>query len=63
MYKKANSRLAIISRVRKYITMETASEIYKKMVSPNLEYIDYMIESGSQDNVMKLDKLRFWKGL
>ena len=58
MYKKANKKLGILSRIRIFITDKTACKIYKTMVRPHLEYVDFIIESGSKIYVSKLDRLQ-----
>ena len=58
MYKKANKKLGILARIRIFITCETACKIYKTMIRPHLEYVDFIIESGSKIYVNKLDRLQ-----
>ena len=58
MYKKANKKLGIMSRIRIFITDKTACNIYKTMIRPHLEYVDFIIESGSKVYVNKLDRLQ-----
>ena len=46
MFKKANKKLGILSRIRMFITCNTATRIYKTMIRPHLEYVDFIVESG-----------------
>ena len=58
MYKKANMKLGILSKIRRFIKEGTAVKIYKTMIRPHLEYIDFIIESGNKDNIDRIDKLQ-----
>ena len=58
IYKKANKKLCIMSRIRIVITDKTASKIYKTMIRPHLEYVDFIIDSGSKKLVSKMDRLQ-----
>ena len=58
MYKKANIRLGILCKIRRLITESTASRIYKTMIRPYMEYIDFIVESGTKEKIEKLDKLQ-----
>ena len=37
---------------------QTAEKIYKCMIRPHLDYIDFVINSGSADRIQKLDNLQ-----
>ena len=58
MYTKAKRKLGIMSRIRIFSTDKTACNIYKTMIKPHLEYVDFIIESGSKVYVNKLDRLQ-----
>ena len=58
MYKKVNSRLGILSEIRKFIFDVTASRIDKTMIQPHLEYINFVIASCRKDRIKKLNKLQ-----
>ena len=58
MYKKANKKLGILSKIRMFISSKTSAKIYKTMIRPHLEYVDFIIESGSKKLVSKLDRLQ-----
>ena len=58
IYKKANKKLGIMSRIRYFITDITACRIYKTMIRPHLEYVDFIIESGRKNLVNKLDRFQ-----
>ena len=40
----------------------TAVGIYKTMIPPHLEYIDFVVESGTKEVITKLDKIEPFKG-
>ena len=40
------------------ISEKTAIRIYKCMIRPHLDYIDFTIDSGSADRIQKLDNLQ-----
>ena len=58
MWKKANSKLGILSKIRHFISEKTAVRIYKTMIRPHLDYIDFVVESGSADHIRRLDDLQ-----
>ena len=58
MFKKANSKLGILSKIRRFITEETAVRIYKVMIRPYLEYVDFAIDSSSKEKVDRIDRLQ-----
>ena len=58
MWKKANSKLGILAKIRRFITEKTAVRIYKTMIRPHLDYIDFVVESGSTNRVQRLDNLQ-----
>ena len=58
IWKKTNNKIGTLSRIRRFISVKTAVNIYKCMIRPHLDYIDYVIDSTSSDRVSKLDKLQ-----
>ena len=58
MYKKANIKLGIFCKIRTFITDTMAARIYKTMIRPHLEYIDFVIEPGTKECIDKIDKLQ-----
>ena len=56
--KKANMKIGILSRIRRFISEKTATRIYKCMIRPHMDYIDFVIDSGSVSRVQKLDNLQ-----
>ena len=58
MWKKANSKLGILAKIRRFISEKTAVRIYKTMIRPHLDYIDFVVESGSANRIQKLDTLQ-----
>ena len=58
MWKKNNSKLGILSKIRRFISEKTAVKIYKTMIRPHLDYIDFVVDSGSADRIRSLDTLQ-----
>ena len=58
MWKKANVKIGILAKIRRFISEKTAMKIYKCMIRPHLDYIDFVVESGSADRIQKLDRLQ-----
>ena len=58
MWKKTNAKIGILTKIRRFITEKTAVRIYKCMVRPHLDYIDFLVDSGSADRIKKLNKLQ-----
>ena len=45
MYKRANSKSTILCKIRRYISEKTSVIVYKTMIRPHLDYIDFVIDS------------------
>ena len=56
--KKTNAKIGILSRIRRFISEKTAVRVYKCMIRPHLDYIDFVIDSGSANRIQKLDNLQ-----
>ena len=50
--------MGILSRIRRFISQKTAINIYKCMIRPHLDYIDFVVDSGAYDRIKKLDRLQ-----
>ena len=57
MYNKANMKLGILSKICCFITEKTASQMYRTMILPHLEYIDFVIESSTKEIISKMDRV------
>ena len=58
MWKKANAKVGILAKIRRFISENTAARlIYKTMIRTHLDYIDFVTDSSSADRVKKLDSL------
>ena len=55
---KVNMRIYQLSKLRKYITINVASLIYKQTILPAIEYADQMVESGPSDKIDRLQVLQ-----
>ena len=58
MWKKTNSKLGTLSKIRHFISEKTVFRTYKTMIQPHLDYIDFVVDSGSSDRVQKIDGLK-----
>ena len=58
MWKKGNTKVGILSKIRRFISQNTAINIYKTMIRPHLDYIDFVVDSGTSDRIQKLDRLQ-----
>ena len=57
MCKKVQKKYGILKKIRKYITRETALCVYKTMIRPHFDYGDYMIDSGTQNRIDKIERI------
>ena len=57
---KTNSKLGILSKIRRFISEKNSVRIYITiaMIQLHLDYIDFVVDSGSSDRVQKLDRLK-----
>ena len=55
---KGNSKFGILSKIRRYITEETAIQVYRMMIRPYLEYVEFVIGSSTKEKVDKVDRLQ-----
>ena len=51
-------KYGILRKIRRYIGEETAKLIYKVMIRPHFDYGDYMIDTGLQKNIEKLERVQ-----
>ena len=58
MLKITNSKIGILAKIRRFISEKTAARIYKIMIRPHLDYIDFVVDSASAGRVKKLDNLQ-----
>ena len=54
---RVNARVYQLSKLRKYVTTNTACLIYKQTILPIVEYADLLIESGPAERVTRLQNL------
>ena len=58
MWKITNSKVVILMKIRRFISEKNAAKIYKVMMRPHLDYIDFVVDSASADRVKELDNLQ-----
>ena len=58
VWKKANTKVGILANIRRFISESTAAKIYKSMIRPHLDYIDFVIDSSAMDRIKRLDTLQ-----
>ena len=56
--KKANTKVGMLSKIRRFISQKTAINIYKCMIRPHLDYIDFVVDSGTSDRISRSDHLQ-----
>ena len=56
--KKTNKKVGLLAKKRRFISENTAVRIFKTMIRPHLDYIDFVIDSSAADRVKKLDTLQ-----
>ena len=58
VYKKASYKIHMLSKIRKYITIYAAGQIYKQTILPYLDYASFMMDSAHQYSLSLLDKVQ-----
>ena len=58
VYKKANYKVYMFSKIRKYITKFAAIMIYKQTILPYMDYCSFVMDSACQYSLSKLDKIQ-----
>ena len=57
VYKKANYKVFMFSKIRKYINTFAAIMIYKQTILPSLDYASFQMDSAHQYTLSSLDKI------
>ena len=57
MIKKVSYKIHTLNVIRRYITDSTSSLIYKVMILPHFEYVDFVIDSASKGKTDRLERL------
>ena len=58
IYKKCTQKLAMLYKIRHFISHNTALLIYKTMIRPYMDYGDFIIDSALASKVDKLERLQ-----
>ena len=53
MWKKKPAKIGILAKIRRFISEKTALRIYKCMIWPHLDYIDFVVDSAAADKVCR----------
>ena len=53
IWKKTNAKIGILASIRRFISTKSATRRYKCMIRPHLDYIDFVINSGSANRIKK----------
>ena len=56
--KKVQSKLCVLRKFRRHISENTALRTYKTLIMCHMDYGDFVIDSGVQANIDKLDRLQ-----
>ena len=51
-------KYGILRKIRRYIREDTAILIYKVRIRPHFDYGDYMVDSGTQNKIDKLERIQ-----
>ena len=51
-------KYGVLRKIRRFIGLDTAILIYKVMIRPHFDYGDYMIDSGTQCKIEKLERIQ-----
>ena len=55
---KANKKLYMIYKLRKWLSKKTTSLLYKQLVRPHLQYCDFLIDSSLKKHIDKFDRVQ-----
>ena len=58
VYKKANYKVYMFSKIRKYMTLYAAIMIYKQTILPYMDYSSFLMDSAYNYSLSKLDKIQ-----
>ena len=58
MWKKANTKVGILAKISVLFLKKKATSIYKCMIRPHLDYIDFVVDSRTPERISKLDRLQ-----
>ena len=58
VYRKASYKIHMLSKIRKYITVHAATQIYKQTILPYLDYASFLMDSAYQYSLALLDKIQ-----
>ena len=51
-------KYGILRKIRRFISERTAILIYETMIRPHFDYGDYVIDSGTQEKIDKLERIQ-----
>ena len=57
IYKKVSSKLYTFSIIRRYLTRDIALMTYKVMILPHFDYVDFVLDSATNESTDKLERL------
>ena len=58
MYKKCNSKLLMLYKIRSFISNDMVLLISKTLIRPYMDYGDFIIDSDSANKICKLKRLQ-----
>ena len=56
-FKKVCSKVYTFSIIRRFLTQSTALLVYKVMILPHFDYVDFVVDSATNENTEKLERL------
>ena len=57
IFKKVSTKIYTFSIIRRFLTQKTALLVYKVMILPHFDYVDFIIDSATKENTEKLERL------
>ena len=57
IFKTVSVKLHTFSLMRRFLTKKTALLLYKVMIMPHFDYVDFIIDSSTMENTEKLERL------
>ena len=57
-FNKANQKLHLLKKIRPFISISVAAQVYKSHVLPILDYGDFLVDSCTQNKINTLDSIQ-----
>ena len=57
IFKKASTKIYTFSIIRRFLTQKTALLVYKVMILPHFDYVDFIVDSATKESTDRLERL------